>query len=89
MELKDYLADVKFTQEPDGQLRLEVNGETKDVTNINCQGSWSSPYYYYSATTDKTGVAFRIAAKLMEQKLVKVDTVDKFVKLVMSIRECV
>ena len=66
------------------------NPSTGTVTTDNCcitSTWWPNTWYYYSAP-DKTGVAFRIASKLMEKKLVNVrGDVEKFVALVNLIVE--
>lgn len=58
------------------------------TTSSNCV-TWPNYWYYSQSLPDKTGTAFRIAQALMEKKVVKIDNnVEKFLKLVNSIAEC-
>lgn len=70
----------------DPELSGYYSGATTTVAQTNCIGGGFYYTYPYTYTChDKTKAAFAVAKKLMVQKLVKADTVEKFIKLVEAI----
>jgi hypothetical protein len=57
------------------------------AVTTNCVSWWPSTWPTYT-NNDKFGIAFKVAQKLMEKKIVKIDNnIEKFLKLVNSIAE--
>lgn len=86
-----------YTVDSNGQLawttgNVTVGSSSSPDNSAHCT-PWSQytywPTYWVPYTCDdKTGAAFKVAQKLMEKKLVKVDdNVEKFCKLVNAIAE--